>query len=325
VAVNSLNNPRGLVLGADGSLYYAQAGRGGKVCDRRRQMCIGATSSIAALGPSGALSSIARGLPSAAGPDGSLAVGADDVAVAPDGTVYTIVTSAGPKPPKGLPTGLTRLLGRVVRIRGGQIVPGAAVDRVEFRQNPDKQRVESDPYSIAFLNGKLYVADAAGNDLLEVSGSRARVLTVFPNATPTAQSVPTVVRAGPDGALYVGELTGEKAPNGSARIWRIDPATGQKTVYASGLSRVTGLAFAPDGALFVSELTRDFATLSPGDMVRIPPGGGPPQLFANLLSPAGIAIRGNTLFVSVSSIAPANPVSNGPAKGLRGKIVKFPV
>jgi DNA-binding beta-propeller fold protein YncE len=325
VAVNGLNNPRGLTLGPDGSLYYAQAGRGGPFCDKKKEMCFGASGSLARLSPSGALASIARGLPSAASQDGSFAVGVDDIAVAPDGTVYAIVTSAGPKPPRALPSRIRRLLGRVIRIRDRRAIPGASIDRVEFAQNPDHQSTESDPYSIAFHNGKLYVADAAGNDLLEVSGSRVRVLTVFPNTTANAQSVPTVVRVGPDGALYVGELSGETAPNGAARIWRIDPVTGQKQVYATGLTRVTGLAFAPDGSLYVSELTKDFAKFSPGDMLRIPPGGGSPQLFANLLSPAGIAIRGHTLFVAVSSIATGTPASAGLAKGLIGKIVTFPI
>jgi sugar lactone lactonase YvrE len=325
VAVNGLDNPRGLTVGADGSLFYAQAGRGGSHCDRRREMCVGPTAKIARRTPSGALRSIARGLPSAAGPDGTLALGANDVAVAPDGTVYTVVTSAGPRPPRTLPDPITALLGRVVRIRDGRLTPTAAVDQVEFRRNPDKRGVESNPYSIAYLAGKLYVADAGANDLLEVSGSRVRVLTVFPDAAPGAQSVPTVVRPGPDGALYVGELTGERAPNGSARIWRVDPATGARSVYASGLTRVTGLAFAPDGTLFVSELTRDLQRFTPGDMLRIPPGGGVPQVFANLLTPAGVAISGSTLYVAVSSIGTGTPATSGPAKGLTGKIVQFPL
>jgi DNA-binding beta-propeller fold protein YncE len=325
VAVNGLNNPRGLALGPDGSLYYAQAGRGGPACNKDKSLCIGATGSIARLTPSGGLASVARSLPSGASQDGTFAAGVDDVAVAPNGAVYAIVTSAGPRPPRGTPRSIIRLLGRVIRISNNRALPGASVDRIEFTRNPDGQDKESNPYSIAFLDGKLYVADAAGNDLLEVSGSRVRVLTVFPNATPNAQSVPTVVRVGPDGALYVGELTGEKAPNGAARIWRVDPATGQTRVYASGLSRVTGLAFAPDGSMFVSELTKDFSKFTPGDLVRIPPGGGTPQLFANLLSPAGVAIRGNTLFVAVSSIATGTPAAAGPAKGLIGKIVKFPI
>jgi hypothetical protein len=325
VTVNGLDNPRGLTVGSDGSLYYAQAGRGGTKCDRRRETCVGATAKIARRAPSGELRSIARGLPSAAGPDGTLAVGANDVAVAPDGTVYTVVTSAGPRPPRALPDSITALLGQVVRVRDRRVTTVAAVDRVELRRNPDRRDVDSNPYSIAYLAGKLYVADAGANDLLEISGSRVRVLSVFPDPAPGAQSVPTVVRPGPDGALYVGELTGERAPNGSARIWRVDPATGARRVYASGLTRVTGLAFAPDGSLFVSELTHDLARFTPGDMLRIPPGGGAPQLFANLLSPAGVAISGSTLYVAVSSIGTGTPAASGPAKGLTGKIVQFPI
>ena len=60
-------------------------------------------------------------------------------------------------------------------------------------------------------------------------------------------------------------------------------------------------------------------------MLRIPPGGGVPQLFANLLSPAGVAISGSTLYVAVSSIGTGTPAASGPAKGLTGKIVQFPI
>ena len=325
VAVNALDNPRGLALGPDGSLYYAQAGRGGRVCPRGAGVCLGATSRIARRLPSGALRSVARGLPSAAGRDGTGALGADDVTVAPNGAVYTIVSSAGPRPPAGLPRAIAGMLGSVVRVRGRRLEPVAHVDRVEFRSDPDHKGVDSNPYSIAYLGGKLYVADAGGNDLLAVSGSRVRVLTVFPDPAAGADSVPTVVRAGPDGALYVGELTGDEAPNGSARVWRVDPTTGAKRVYASGLSRVTGLTFAPDGGLLVTQLTNDLAHFTPGDLVRFPPGGGATsQLVAHLRSPAGIAITRRTLYVAVNTIATATPAPSGPAKGLTGKIVQLP-
>ena len=50
-----------------------------------------------------------------------------------------------------------------------------------------------------------------------------------------------------------------------------------------------------------------------------------PQLFANLLSPAGVAISGSTLYVAVSSIGTGTPAASGPAKGLTGRIVQFPI
>jgi sugar lactone lactonase YvrE len=137
--------------------------------------------------------------------------------------------------------------GRVIRVRRGKLVPGAAVDRIEFRKDPDGAGKDSDPYGIAARRGKLYVADAAANDLLQVSGRRVKVVAVFPNAAKGAQSVPTVVRKGPDGALYVGELTGDKAPNGSSRVWRVVPGH-KPTVFAKGFSRITGLAFGPTAA-----------------------------------------------------------------------------
>src|SRR5439155_19944809 len=94
---------------------------------------------------------------------------------------------------------------------------------------------------------------AAGNDLLWIGpNGKASVLAVFPTQTLkltraigkligappsmtsiSVQSVPSRVALGPDGALYVGELTGAPFAPGSARIWRVVP--GQRpTVYAFG-------------------------------------------------------------------------------------------
>src|SRR4051794_39054068 len=55
---------------------------------------------------------------------------------------------------------------------------------------------------------------------------------------------PTSIVRGPDGALYVGELTGFPFAAGSARVFRIDPhSVAPPTVYATGFTCVMDLDF----------------------------------------------------------------------------------
>ena len=83
VVADHLDNPRGLDL-RHGALYVAEAGRGGDTCigeTPEEQTCVGLTSAITRV-RHGHQRRIVRGLLSAAGPDGSFAVGVDDVSVA---------------------------------------------------------------------------------------------------------------------------------------------------------------------------------------------------------------------------------------------------
>ena len=56
---------------------------------------------------------------------------------------------------------------------------------------------------------------------------------------------------GPDGAYYISQLTGFPFEKGDANIWRVVPGQAA-TVYASGLTNLTDLAFAPDGSLYAT-------------------------------------------------------------------------
>lgn len=148
---------------------------------------------------------------------------------------------------------------------------------------------QSNPYHVAALSGgEALVADAAGNTLLSArTDGQIEVVAVFtpPVAGGDAstdpadwmplftledgtdcyvQPVPTSVAIGPDGAYYVGELTGATpdladAP-GLSRVWRIAPGARNVTcpsaacqVVLSGLTSVIDIEFGPDGALYVVE------------------------------------------------------------------------
>ena len=104
VFAKAIDNPRGLALGPDGTLYVASAGHAGPTClDKKKEDCVGLTSRVLAYSPAGAKRVVAKGLISGGGGDGSFAAGADGVSIGPDGHVYTVTTSGTPKDIAGLP------------------------------------------------------------------------------------------------------------------------------------------------------------------------------------------------------------------------------
>jgi hypothetical protein len=67
---------------------------------------------------------------------------------------------------------------------------------------------------------------------------------------------------GPDGAYYVGELTGAPFPTGISRVWRIAPGARHAacgtdpacSVVITGRTAIIDLQFGPDGRLYVAQL-----------------------------------------------------------------------
>jgi hypothetical protein len=121
---------------------------------------------------------------------------------------------------------------------------------------------------VAVTSGGLAVTDAAGNTLLRVSANGAiSTLAVFPGRMVDAPSflglppgtqipmeaVPTSVVQGPDGAFYVGQLTGFPYPPGAARVYRVLPGQAP-TIYAEGFTNIIDIGFSSDGTLYVLEI-----------------------------------------------------------------------
>ncbi|WP_328470278.1 ScyD/ScyE family protein [Actinoplanes sp. NBC_00393] len=272
-----LDSPRGLAFGPHGELYVAEAGRGGAGPCR---------SGLACAGRSGAITRIAYGrqqriltnLPSVAAPGGTGAVGPSDVAAGPGGGLYYTVGADRRTPSPGAP-GL---------YRDGQAITAQAAN----------------PAAVLAVGRDRLLVDAGSNALLRV-GPRGRILTVatFPRRSVPAPAgiradriamdpVPSSVARGPDGAFYVGELTGFPFPPGQARIWRVEPGRAPQ-VYASGLTAVTDLAWASDGRLYALSGGRN------GALLRVS-GHGPHHVVASagLTAPGGLAIRGRHAYVT---------------------------
>jgi hypothetical protein len=294
------------------------------------------------------------------------------VAVLDDGSmVVTMNLGSDPAEREGMPPEAQQVSGWLVKVApDGTLQPFVDVAAFEGTDNPEPTMVDSNPYSVAVVDGGFVVADAGGNDLLMVDESGSvSLIAAFPpfewqfpaemlaamgpppeeeNALPVegeeapAESgapaeeapaegtvpaegemvtlpvewVPTSVVVGPDGAYYVGQLTGGPFPVGGASVLRVDPATGESTTYASGFTNIIDIAFGPDGTLYVAEIVHEglmsvFVGGQPpvGAVWSVAPGGGEPQLIVSdeqVMAPGGIAVGSDGgVYVSVGTLLPA--------------------
>jgi hypothetical protein len=181
--------------------------------------------------------------------------------------------------------------GRLFKVSRGKKHEIANLMAFEAEFDPDGAGVDSNPFDVAALKGgKALVADAGGNDLLFidkkgnvdwvatfptqlVSTDHAKSLVGCPTDIPDlafvcdlpemipAEAVATSVAIGPDGAYYVGELTGFPGEPGKSRVWRVEPGTMHAQcgsspacrVVADGFTSIVDLAFGKDGTLYVVE------------------------------------------------------------------------
>jgi sugar lactone lactonase YvrE len=127
--------------------------------------------------------------------------------------------------------------------------------------------------------------------------------------------VPTSVVVGPDGAYYVGQLTGGPFPIGGASVLRVDPATGETSTYATGFTNIIDIAFGPDGTLYVAEIVHDGlmgvftqGAAPVGALLSVPPGGGEPSILINdesFMAPGGLATDADgAIYASLNTLAP---------------------
>jgi hypothetical protein len=354
VVARDLNNPRKLFLAPTGALYVAEAGAGG------RDRCLGSGANRACIGLTGSITEIAHGaqrrvvvgLASVATLDEQRAAGPADVLVR-NGTFDVLLqdTAMSARGDNGLGRD-GKTLGTIVTTAPGLAKPHvvASLAAFEVAHNPDhgagpgraygNPPIDSDPYAFTPYRGGLAVVDAAANDLLWISRKgTVSVLAVFPTQVlrltvadrkrfgiaPSVeslrvQSVPSSVAVGPDGALYVGELTGVPFRRGVAHVWRIARG-GKPTVYASGLTNVSDIAFLGKSLLVLEISSRGLAAPpSPGALVRIDPGGGRTVLASRgLVDPTGLAVGNGAIYISNHGTSP------GAGPEPHGQVVRFSI
>ncbi|MEX2141790.1 MAG: ScyD/ScyE family protein [Pirellulales bacterium] len=325
--MSGLDNPRGLAFGPDGGLYVAEAGRGGtkptSIVVEGQSRFFGTTSALSRL-LGGVQQRVLSDFPSLANSNGTNAGGLQDIVFNSSGEAFGLI-GAGANPAARASLGSAGAsIGTLVRLplTGGSLQTIADLVAYEGAQNPDGGVVDSNPFKL-LLNpaGGFVVGDAGANAVFGVTAagdiSTLTALPPRPNplpfGPPVFQSVPTAVALGPDGATYVGELTGFPFPSGAANVYRLDPTTGARTVAHSGFTNIVDLAFGPDDSLYVLQIsTNGLASPmgpGPGSLIKVDSDTGMRTTIASqgLSFPTGLAIGPDGAFyVSNMGSAPGS-------------------
>jgi sugar lactone lactonase YvrE len=310
-----LDNPRGLAFAPDGALYVAESGKGGAgPCHdgAEGRVCFGPTGAVTRIA-GGRQRRILTGQPSLAAPaTGAKATGPSDVSVDRHGVVYLTVGLGG-NPDLREQSPQLAGMAKLYKIKPG-LREVADLGGYERGGNPDGVTPpDTNPNAVLAAGTDRFVVDAGGNSMLNIDahGRYSTVATFGQRTVPgldgkpvPMQAVPTSVVRGPDGALYVGELTGYPFPAGLARVWRIRPGHAP-TVYATGFTTIIDLAFGPGGKLYVLEIAKHglLSADQTGALIRVDGNGKQNEIRSTgLTAPGGLAIRGSDAYVSNCSV-----------------------
>jgi hypothetical protein len=331
VVASGLDNPRGLVV-SHGTLYFAQAGKGGDgpcvETPEGGRNCLGGTGEVSRLRLHTAypaeVRAVATGLPSLGEQDtGNSAIGPSDVTIDKHGQVWVTIGLGGAPAVRNVALGNTRLsrqLATVGVVKHGSYRVRADLGAFEQTHNPDGTvGPDTNPQSLISTRKGVLVADAGGNDILSVR-AMGKISTRFvlptkpavpnpfdPNAPAIEpQAIPDSIVRGPDGAYYFGELTGFPFVPGTAAVWRWVPGHAP-TVYADGFTNIIDLSFTCNGNLLVLEIAKDGLT-SPngpiGALIEVSKRTGARSTVptGDLFAPGGITVDGKDVYLSDNSI-----------------------
>ena len=344
VVAAQLRNPRGMTVAADGTIYVAEAGRAGGKCitvgegEETFEMCYGATSAVTRV-RNGRQTRVISGLPSLGGREGVAASGAQDVAVTRGGNLVVLMGGEG-----GLQErrhlihafgANARLFGTMLSgAPGGELSVARDITRFETRNNPDgappeRFGIHSNPFGLLVDGRARVVADGGGNAILRFRPGREgevlatmrgpRMTNPFDGSRMRAEWVPTSVVEGPDGAYYIGELTGFPFEKGKARVWRLVPGRDPQ-LHAKGFTNIVDMAFDAAGNLLVLEIAKEglLAAESGGDpsgrLVRLNRNGTRTTLASKgLITPTSVAVAPDgSIYIANDGLNPGD-----------GKIVKL--
>jgi hypothetical protein len=321
--MTGLDNPRGLAWGPEGALYVAEAGTGGPVpcgVGPEGPEFAGFSGGISRLWK-GAQTRIVSGLPSHAGPGGVAALGPHDIAMLGRGDARFSIGWGNDPALRSACGAVGPKMDWIARLTAsGNWRLETDLGAYEAVNNPDGGVPDSDPYGLLAEPGQTIATDAGGNDLLRIgaNGSISKLAT-FPSRAQGrfTDAVPTTVARGPDGAYYVGELTGAPFLPGQANVYRV--ANGVATPYLTGFSFIIDLTFGPDGSLYVLEFATGAGLSGPGELWRVK-NGARTLVATGLVAPGSVTLGPDgSFYISNCSIFPGT----GPFP-CNGQVVRIP-
>jgi hypothetical protein len=336
--MSDLDSPRGLAFGPEGALYVAEAGHGAGavtspstdprcfVTSVGSTVCYGATGAITRLW-GGVQERVATGLPSWAFPGkGNQGIGPADIGFLGRAAYITIGFESDPRQRSSPTIPDLAQMGRLIHMSAsGEWRFVADIGNFEIASNPDNGPIDTDPFGLVVEPGGAVVADSGANDLVRVDANGdVSLLATFPSRSsspprpsfapppniPTSDAVPTTVTVGPDGAYYIGELTGVPFTNGRANIYRLDPATDTMPhiftldeAFLTGFKTIMDIAFGADGALYVVQYaSAPIGLTGNGLLIRVVPDKTQPDirsqyqhgtrttLLSNLTNPSSVIV-----------------------------------
>jgi hypothetical protein len=338
VVASGLSGPRDMVWGPGGRMLVAEAGIPPTTCNGTNPVtmeCWGTTGLISDVS-SGTPVPVVTGL--ASGYEAAEVVGPDALAYV-HGQLYTLEAGAPQLVASFLPAGLkavlTKEFGALLNVTSGKISVVANPGNADYLWSgqhvslgPPHDFPDGSPYALtAKRDGGFYLVDAAANTLDSVDRrGNVHVLAFIPNTPAGSRAVPTCLAQGPDGAVYIGQLTGFGNSGTAANVYRYVPWTGGLTVWQSGFSAINGCGFGANGDFYVTELdTTGYPPAAPpaGAVIQISRNGtrtvlGDGELFA----PAGfLAGRDGSIYVASNCLIWPPGVAGSPTS--TGQIVKI--
>ena len=304
VVMSGLNSPRGLGWGPEGALYVAEAGTTQLTgaCTQFLEgntpatKCYSGTGSVSRLWK-GKQTRVVTGLPSTYIVQSGFASGPQDISLTGSGHAMVAIGWGGA-------AALRSDLGEVAAAAGTliQLQPSgtwrvvADISAFEDSTNPAGGVVDSNPYGVLAESGRTFVVDAGGNSLVEVAanGNISLVATFPTTAAPPpfnqSDAVPTRVKRGPDGALYVSTLSGAPFLAGAAAIYRVQPGQ-SPTLHLGGFKTITDFTFAPDGGLYVLQFASAPVFFGgTGVLIHVATNGTRTTITTALFQPTGVVV-----------------------------------
>ncbi|HUQ89130.1 MAG TPA: ScyD/ScyE family protein [Vicinamibacterales bacterium] len=358
--MSGLDSPRGLAFDPTGALYVAEAGRGAGVVSEPLtdpRCFVVSTGSRFCYGPTGAITrlwrgtqeQIATGLPSFAFPGkGNRGMGPADIGFLGRSAYVTIGLESDPATRTSYPEiPALAAFGSLVHLPangGARII--SDIGQFEIDNNPDGGAVDTDPFGILVEPGARIVADSGANDLVRIAANgEITLLATFPSRssipprpsgvkTPaTSDAVPTTVVKGPDGAYYIGELSGMPFTVGLSNIYRLDPETDAVPhdfkvgeAFLTGFKTIIDMAFDEDGSLYVLQHATLSVMSGPGILVRVVPDMTQPDIKAQYQHGTRTTVIGNLPAPTSVAIGPEHEIYlsiRGTTAG-GGEVIRLP-